>query len=107
MHAAELMVILLFLLLAYGGPFLLGYLYFRLRRARRGDVRVAASGRRPSATLPLLCVATLLLAFGLGHFRVLSYPGAIMLSMVLGAPAFFLSAAFAVKARPPSPEDGH
>ncbi len=105
MHAAKMMLILLFLLLAYGGPFLLGYLYFRLRRARRGHVPVAPSGLTRSAALPLLCVATLLLAFGLGHFRVLSYPGAIMLSMVLGAPVFFLSAAPLVKARPSTPED--
>ncbi|MDR6584069.1 hypothetical protein HBH1_04473 [Herbaspirillum sp. BH-1] len=105
MHAAELMLILLFLLLAYGGPFLLGYLYFRLRRARRGDVPVAAFGRTRSAALPVLCVVTLLLAFGLGHFRVLSYPGAIMLSMLLGAPVFFLSAALVVEARPSAPEE--
>lgn len=58
-----------------------------------------------SATLSLLCVASLLLAYGLGHFRLLSYPGAIMLSMVLGAPVFFLSAALVVKARPPAPEE--
>jgi len=105
MQAADLMLILLFLLLAYGGPFLLGSLYFGLRRVRQGEVAVVAPGRTRSAALLLLCVASLLLAFMLGHLRVLSYPGAIMLSMVLGAPAFFFSAALAVKARPPSPED--
>ncbi|QDD65253.1 hypothetical protein EJD96_14340 [Herbaspirillum seropedicae] len=107
MHAAEMMLILLFLVLAYGGPFSLGYLYFRLRRTRQGAVPVAARNRLRSAALPLLCVVTLLLAYGLGHFRVLSYPGAVMLSMVLGAPVFFLSASLAVKASPPAPEDGH
>lgn len=107
MHADEMMLILLFLLLAYGGPFLLGCLYFGLRRARRPATPVGASGQMRSVMLPLLCVVTLLLAFGLGHFKVLSYPGAIMLSMVLGAPVFFLSAALVVKARPPASEEGH
>lgn len=107
MQAADLMLILLFLLLAYGGPFLLGYLYFRLRRARWRELPVAVAGRTRTTVLPLLCVASLLLAFVLGHLRVLSYPGAIMLSMVLGAPVFFLSAALVVKARPPASEEGH
>lgn len=105
MRAADMLLILLFLILAYGGPFLLGCLFFRLRRARRDAVPVAPLGQVRSATLPLLCVASLLLAYGLGHFRLLSYPGAIMLSMVLGAPVFFLSAALVVKARPPAPEE--
>nr|WP_198980732.1 hypothetical protein [Herbaspirillum sp. ASV7] len=106
MHAADLILILLFLILAYGGPFLLGCLYFGLRRLRRPALPVDGSGQMRSAVLPLLCVVTLLLAFGLGHFKVLSYPGAIMLSMALGAPVFFLSAALVVKARPPASEEG-
>ena len=103
MRAADTILILLFLLPAYGGPFLLGCLFFRLRRARQDAAAVAAVGRVRSTTLQLLCTASLLLAFGLGHFKVLSYPGAIMLSMVLGAPAFFLSASQVVKARPSTP----
>jgi hypothetical protein len=106
MPSTDMMLILLFLLLAYGGPFLLGCLFFRLWRARRTAVPVTARSRARSATLPLLCLATLLLAYGLGHYKVLSYPGAIMLSMVLGAPAFFLSAAHVVKAPAPAPEKG-
>ncbi len=107
MHAADLMVILLFLVLAYGGPFLLGCLYFRLRRTRRTAAPVAAHRRVRSVTLQLLGAVTLLLAYGLGHFRMLSYPGAIMLSMVLGAPVFFLSAGLVIKASPSAPEEGH
>ncbi|WP_343649936.1 hypothetical protein [Herbaspirillum sp.] len=112
MRAVDMILIPLFLMLAYGGPFLLGCLFFRLRRARRSSapaipaVPVARRRRRRSGALQLLAAATLLLAFGLGHFKVLSYPGAIMLSMVLGAPVFFLSAALVVKARPPAPEEG-
>jgi len=107
MRAADLTLILLFLIVAYGGPFLLGYLYFRLRCLCRGTVPVAAHSRMRSITLHLLGAVSLLLAYALGHFKVLSYPGAIMLSMVLGAPVFFLSAALVVKARPPASEEGH
>lgn len=103
MPSTDMMLILLFLMLAYGGPFLLGCLFFRLRRARRAAVPVTARSRAGSATLPLLCLASLLLAYALGHYKVLSYPGAIMLSMVLGAPVFFLSAARVVKAPAPAP----
>ncbi|BEV16244.1 hypothetical protein HBDW_30320 [Herbaspirillum sp. DW155] len=100
-------LILLFLLLAYGGPFVLGCLFFRLRRKRCGVLPTATRSRARSATLPLLCAASLLLAYGLGHFKVLSYPGAIMLSMVLGAPAFFLAAAQVVKPVTPGSEEQH
>ncbi|WP_433691777.1 hypothetical protein [Herbaspirillum seropedicae] len=101
-----MMPILLFLILAYGGPFLLGCLFFHLRRARRAVLPVAARRRARTATLPLLCVASLSLAYGLGHFKVLSYPGAIMLSMVTGAPAFFLIAARVVKTGAPATGEG-
>lgn len=104
MRSVDMMLILLFLILAYGGPFVLGCLFFRLRRKSRKAAPAAARCRIRRITLQLLCATTLLLAYALGHFRVLSYPGAIMLSMVLGAPVFFLSAGEVLRASVPASE---
>ena len=93
------MLILLFLLLAYGTPFVLGYLCYWLWSLWQGNVKLHPRGALYPAILRALCVLTPCIALVLGHLNLTSYPAAIMASMFLGVPVFFLTAMELARAR--------
>lgn len=93
------MLILMFLISAYGFPFVLGYLCYCCWNIRRDASQLPPRGVVYPAVLKVLSVLTPLIALALGHLNLTSYPAAIMASMLLGVPVFFLTAMELARAR--------